>query len=502
MIQLRTATLALLLSLAACGGDPTPVPESDAGVLEDAGLIDDAGLEEDAGIEQPDAGAPSDAGLSSDAGRIPPDTRIESAPPAFSRSRTAEFTFSATTADATWECALDGELFTPCTSPAHYDALAEGRHRFSVRAIGVNGLADPAPALHNWTVDTTAPSSWFKSTPTSEGASEPAAFVFTANEEGSSFECALDGAPFAACSSPSLRVDLAEGTHAFEVRATDRAGNVEGQPERHTWTVTAGSPVTVRMAGANITSGTLQSYTPGHGIRIFQALAPDIALLQELNYKTNSAADLREFVDTAFGEGYAFTRESGVQIPNGIVSRFPILESGVWDDPHVNNREFVWARIDVPGPKDLWAVSLHLLTSNPTQRNAEATSLIGYLQANVPAGDYLVLGGDLNTRNRTEACLQTLAQVVVTSGPWPADQQGNGNTSGQRDAPYDWLMPDVDLAALETPLKLGTSTFPNGIVFDSRVYTPLSEVPPVEPGDSGAEGMQHMLVGKDFVFTP
>ena len=42
----------------------------------------------------------------------------------------------------------------------------------------------------------------------------------------------------------------------------------------------------------------------------------------------------------------------------------PILDSGSWDDTLSPNRDFAWARIDVPGPHDLWAVSLHLLTSS------------------------------------------------------------------------------------------------------------------------------------------
>ena len=42
-------------------------------------------------------------------------------------------------------------------------------------------------------------------------------------------------------------------------------------------------------------------------------------------------------------------RETGsLQIPNGIISRFPIIESGSWDDPVLNNREFAWAHLRLP----------------------------------------------------------------------------------------------------------------------------------------------------------
>jgi hypothetical protein len=45
---------------------------------------------------------------------------------------------------------------------------------------------------------------------------------------------------------------------------------------------------------------------------------------------------------------------------------------------------------------------------------------------------------------------------------------------------------------------IGAASFAPGLVFDSRVYTPLSDVAPVVVGDSGASGMQHMAVIRDF----
>ena len=101
---------------------------------------------------------------------------------------------------------------------------------------------------------------------------------------------------------------------------------------------------------------------------MFQGLDPDIALVQELNYKTNSEDDIQAFVATAFGPEFHLFRESDKPIPNGIVSRWPILASGAWTDPYVVDRSFAYAKIDVPGPRPLWAVSVHLLTSGATAR--------------------------------------------------------------------------------------------------------------------------------------
>lgn len=257
-------------------------------------------------------------------------------------------------------------------------------------------------------------------------------------------------------------------------------------------------PHPLRVTAGNLTSGNLQSYDPGEGTRIFQGLRPDVALLQELNYGAKTDADARRFVDQAFGPDFYLYREPGKSIPNGVVSRYPIVASGSWTDSSVSNRGFAWARIDVPGTKDLWAVSLHFLTSNAGARASEASQLVAQVRSVVPAGDYLVLGGDLNTSSRTESCITTLAQVVVTAAPHPVDQSGNGNTNASRTNPLDWVLANSGLKAMQVPLALGASSFPAGLVLDSRVYTPLADVAPVQAGDSGATNMQHMAVTKQF----
>lgn len=254
----------------------------------------------------------------------------------------------------------------------------------------------------------------------------------------------------------------------------------------------------VRLMAANTSSGDFQAYEQP-GIRIFQGLDPDIVMIQEFNYLNNTTTDLRNFVDTAFGTEFSYYREGGgEQIPNGIISRYPIIASGEWNDANVSNRDFAWAKIDIPGPVDLWAVSVHFLTTSSSNRNAQAQDLVAYINANVPDGDYLVIGGDLNTGSRSEACIGTLQSVITTSNT-PVDQRGDGDTNAGRSKPYDWVLPDGDLNARHTAVVIGNSTYNTGLVFDSRVYTPLSEVSPVQSGDSGVSGMQHMAVVKDFL---
>jgi hypothetical protein len=88
----------------------------------------------------------------------PPETILDSGPPALSASADATFTFSADEAGSTFECALNGGAWGGCTSPDSYTGLADGAHTFEVRAIDDATNTDPTPAKHAWTVDATAPS--------------------------------------------------------------------------------------------------------------------------------------------------------------------------------------------------------------------------------------------------------------------------------------------------------------------------------------------------------
>ena len=257
---------------------------------------------------------------------------------------------------------------------------------------------------------------------------------------------------------------------------------------------------TIRTMAANITSGNSQTYE-GPGTRILEGLHPDIVMLQEFNVGTSSStAEVRSWVNTTFGSDYSYFRESYSGIPNGVISRWPIVASGSWDDTTISDRGFAWARIDIPGDKNLWVVSVHLKASSgsSSQRQTQAQQLVAYIKANVPSGDYLLIGGDCNTYSYTEACLGTLGEIVDVSAPRPVDQAGDPDTNSGRSSPYDWVFAGPELDALETAVQIGSLSFANGLVFDSRVFSPLSSVSPVLSTDSAATNMQHMAVVRAF----
>lgn len=266
------------------------------------------------------------------------------------------------------------------------------------------------------------------------------------------------------------------------------------------------SNVTVRVMAANLTSGSLQSYE-GPGMRIFQGLHPDIVAIQEFQYAGSTASnDLRTLVSTAFGTNFNFYCEPNTGIPNGVVSRYPILDAGSWDDGDagITDRGFAWAQIDLPGSNDLYVVSVHLKASsgadNVNRRAAQAAELKTRITNAWAAGAWIIVAGDMNLYSESEGAITTL-RTFLSDSPVPADQNGDTDTNSGRDERYDRVLPSFSLTNALISVVMPSRTYTNGLVFDSRVYTSLADVSPVQLGDSGAANMQHMGVVKDFKIT-
>ena len=86
--------------------------------------------------------------------------------------------------------------------------------------------------------DTTPPETTITNGPKSKSKKRTATFEFSGTDARAlaGFECALDGASFAPCTTP-YEVKVKRGKHTFSVRATDAAGNVDGAPATAKWKV-------------------------------------------------------------------------------------------------------------------------------------------------------------------------------------------------------------------------------------------------------------------------
>lgn len=211
--------------------------------------------------------SPSDdrasAGITVDNTR-PPSPSIDSAPVHPTNSTSANFAFSDTEANVTFKCQLDGTGYSTCTSPKSYTGLTQGPHTFSVKAVDLAGN-ESDPTSYTWTVDSAKPlPPTITDSPSSPTTSTSASFSFTHAEPGVTFECQFDGGGFTTCTSPKVYSGLSNGSHKFDVKARDAAGN-ESDPTSYSWTIDTSLPsttITFPVPGGTYGAG---NYAPGCG---------------------------------------------------------------------------------------------------------------------------------------------------------------------------------------------------------------------------------------------
>src|SRR6185437_3900733 len=134
----------------------------------------------------------------------------------------------------------DGGAFAPCTSPTTLGSTGDGSHTYAVKATDAAGNTGPA-ASYTWTIDTAAPQITLSTKPANPSNDTTPDFAFSASETlPAGLQCQLDGAAFAACTSPKALATTPDGSHTFTVKAVDAAGN-PGQTS-YTWTIDTDPP--------------------------------------------------------------------------------------------------------------------------------------------------------------------------------------------------------------------------------------------------------------------
>lgn len=126
-------------------------------------------------------------------------------------------------------------------APIKHDSLKGGNLAFFVANAPFH------PAIYVANLDTTPPDTQLTSAPPNPDSNPGPSFEFIGTDDFTfpadlSFECQLDGGGFAACASPKTYAGLNPGSHTFEVRAKDSAGNVDPTPATHAWTINAAGP--------------------------------------------------------------------------------------------------------------------------------------------------------------------------------------------------------------------------------------------------------------------
>ena len=154
---------------------------------------------------------------------VAPDTAIDSTPAAATQDTTPTFAFSSSEAGATFEVRLDGGAWTS-GEPAHSGPRRGLAHLRGARDRPA-GNVDATPATFTWTVDTTAPNTNITSSPPTRRTRPARASRSPRPRPARASSSASTAARSRDCSSPKTYSGLTEGSHTFQVRATDAAGN-------------------------------------------------------------------------------------------------------------------------------------------------------------------------------------------------------------------------------------------------------------------------------------
>lgn len=118
--------------------------------------------------------------------------------------------------------------------------------------------------------DTTPPDTMIDSNPSNPSSSSGASFSFSGADSESgvaSFECSLDSGAFTSCASPQPYSSLSDGSHTFQVRAIDGAGNIDPTPASYSWVI---STVTLDVSQITSTSATCSQFNSGNAATLSQ----------------------------------------------------------------------------------------------------------------------------------------------------------------------------------------------------------------------------------------
>ncbi len=186
----------------------------------------------------------------------PPVITLNSTPPTLTGSTTGAFTFTAmdnlSGVQGTF-CSIDQSAFAACVSGQTYTNLSNGKHHFAVHAVDNAGNASK-DVTYDWTVDTSAPTVYFTQTPKRFTNVPTATFGFAGKDDMGNpltvFQCSLNGAGFATCTSPVALAGLTEGNNTFTVRGENALGVYSGNLS-YTWLVDLTPPVVKITSGPN-----------------------------------------------------------------------------------------------------------------------------------------------------------------------------------------------------------------------------------------------------------
>ena len=143
---------------------------------------------------------------------------------------------------STWTT-IGTDTSAPYAASWNTGGVADGDYDLRAVVTDLVGNSD-TDTVASRRVDNTAPNTTIDSSPADPSNDATPTFGFSSTETGSTFECRVDGGSWTACTTPHTTAALGEGSHTFDVRATDVAGNTDATPASQTWTIDLTAPNT------------------------------------------------------------------------------------------------------------------------------------------------------------------------------------------------------------------------------------------------------------------
>jgi outer membrane protein OmpA-like peptidoglycan-associated protein len=182
-----------------------------------------------------------------------PDTQGPAKPtiadfPQLTTDDAAFLTFTGAEAGGSYRCVVDGGEPVECASPFALGKRSAGWHDVSVWQIDAANNPGEIAEGGFYVAPASVPTPQITAMPALISNDPQPTFEFTGTASDSTFECALDGAGFAACALPFTAPALVDGPHTFKVREVKNG--TPSEAAKHVWTVDTHAPAKPAVSGA------------------------------------------------------------------------------------------------------------------------------------------------------------------------------------------------------------------------------------------------------------
>lgn len=291
------------------------------------------------------------------------------------------------------------------------NALADGVYSITAKTTDAAGNTSGSSGALSITIDTLAPNTSIDSNPSNPSGSTSASFTFSGTDADSvlTFECKLDAAAFAPCTSPQNYSGLATGSHTFQVRATDRAGNTDASPASFTWSIVTDSTPPVITPNVVGTLGSNGWYTSNVDVS-FTVTDPDSTISSQsaaCTITTTISTDTTGQTVTCTATSAGGTSSESVTIKRDATA--PLISCGAADVSWHANDVSIACTADgsVSGLADAGDASFNLTTSVPANTedpNASTDSRTVFDNAGNSATAGPISGNMVDKKGPTLSC--------------------------------------------------------------------------------------------------